>query len=221
LDIYIERGSKRAFAGALDWPGWCRSGKDEEAALGTLFAYSRRYSAAVRGVNPSFSVPGERSLRIVERLKGDATTDFGAPSIAPEADRRPVSATELGRLSLILEGVWKALDRAERAATGLELIKGPRGGGRNLDEIVGHVVGAEAAYVRRIAGAAPQYSDPLAAKRAVRDSAQEALTRAVEEGLPAAGPRGGKIWLPRYFVRRTAWHALDHAWEIEDRTPHG
>ena len=24
-------------------------------------------------------------------------------------------------------------------------------------------------------------------------------------------------WGPRYFVRRSAWHALDHAWEIEDR----
>jgi hypothetical protein len=45
----------------------------------------------------------------------------------------------------------------------------------------------------------------------------EALTAAVEHGVEERGPRGGKRWLPRYFVRRVAWHALDHAWEIEDR----
>jgi hypothetical protein len=26
-----------------------------------------------------------------------------------------------------------------------------------------------------------------------------------------------KTWSPRYYVRRAAWYALDHAWEIEDR----
>ncbi len=45
----------------------------------------------------------------------------------------------------------------------------------------------------------------------------EGFDRAVNEGLPEAGPRGGKIWLPRRFVHRAAWHVLDHAWEIEDR----
>ena len=34
---------------------------------------------------------------------------------------------------------------------------------------------------------------------------------------PKSGPRGGKIWSPRFFVRYVAWHTLDHAWEIEDR----
>jgi hypothetical protein len=24
-------------------------------------------------------------------------------------------------------------------------------------------------------------------------------------------------WTPRFAVRRSAWHALDHAWELEDR----
>jgi hypothetical protein len=37
------------------------------------------------------------------------------------------------------------------------------------------------------------------------------------EWPPERVPRSGKLWTPRYFVRRTAWHALDHAWEIEDR----
>jgi len=35
----------------------------------------------------------------------------------------------------------------------------------------------------------------------------------------AGEPAGEKKWLPRYGARRIAWHALDHAWEMQDRTP--
>jgi len=35
--------------------------------------------------------------------------------------------------------------------------------------------------------------------------------------IPHQGPRGGALWTPRYFVRRVAWHTVDHLWEIEDR----
>ena len=31
-------------------------------------------------------------------------------------------------------------------------------------------------------------------------------------------PLAGKKWPVRYAARRVAWHALDHAWEIEDRS---
>lgn len=103
-------------------------------------------------------------------------------------------------------------------ARGRKLTTGPRGGGRSLDKIVGHVVGAEAGYVRTIRGKAPEVDEGHARAMAhvVRGVALEALTRAVTEGLPERGPRGGKIWRPRYVGRRAAWHVLDHAWEIED-----
>ena len=39
------------------------------------------------------------------------------------------------------------------------------------------------------------------------------LLERASDGTP---PDGGK-WPPRYAARRIAWHALDHAWEIEDR----
>lgn len=38
------------------------------------------------------------------------------------------------------------------------------------------------------------------------------------QGEPPAPRRPRKLWNPRYAVRRSAWHALDHAWEIEDRS---
>jgi hypothetical protein len=31
--------------------------------------------------------------------------------------------------------------------------------------------------------------------------------------------RYGFDWTPLFAARRAAWHALDHAWELEDRLP--
>ena len=31
-------------------------------------------------------------------------------------------------------------------------------------------------------------------------------------------PAGRKGWPHRYAARRMAWHVLDHAWEMQDRT---
>jgi hypothetical protein len=79
-DVSIERGSKRVFAGANEWPGWCRSGRTEEAALETLLVYGPRYASALAQRKLGFVAPAVLDdLSIVERLEGDATTDFGAP----------------------------------------------------------------------------------------------------------------------------------------------
>jgi hypothetical protein len=221
VDVYLERGAKKVFAGAIEWPGWARSGRDDDAALEALVAYGARYAAVVKGMEQAFSPPSAPSrLQIVERLMGDATTDFGAPSIAPKADARSVDTDELARQQALLRSSWDAFDRAVEAAEGVELAKGPRGGGRDLAAIVSHVVGAEASYAGRL-GAPKRAKDDDAIGAAIHDvrrAALDAMTRGVAEGLPAAGPRGGKIWTVRYFVRRAAWHVLDHAWEIEDRS---
>ena len=214
----MESGAKRVFAGAVAWPGWSRSGKTEDLALEVLMAYAPRYAEVVKGSRPAFRLPTK--LRVVERLRGDATTDFGAPSQTPKADRRPVDAKELARLTKVLEAAWAAFDEAAEQARGKKLKTGPRGGGRSLAKIVGHVVAAEGGYVRTIRGKAPEVDERQARAMAdvVRGVSLEALKRAVTEGLPEKGPRGGKIWTPRYFVRRAAWHVLDHAWEIQDRS---
>jgi hypothetical protein len=52
---------------------------------------------------------------------------------------------------------------------------------------------------------------------ATRSAILQTLERAAQGAMPPAGPRGGQRWPARYFVRRAAWHVLDHAWEIEDR----
>ncbi|MEA2581402.1 MAG: hypothetical protein QOE83_2294 [Actinomycetota bacterium] len=221
MDVYLESGAKRVFAGAIAWPGWCRSARGEDEALASLTEYGARYAAALKhaDLRPVFVPPKKAStLRVVERLDGDGTTDFGAPSIAPAADDSPVEPSDLRKLRAIMEAAWAALDRAARAAAGVELKKGPRGGGRDLGGVLEHVMGAEVSYARKIAIRAPTPAGTSSSDPAHRAAVLDGLSRAVNEGVPASGPRGGVMWSPRYFIRRAAWHVLDHAWEIEDRS---
>lgn len=219
VEAYVEVGTKRAFAGGIRWPGWCRSGREAEAALEALIAYGPRYQRILEPAGIAFVPPAaDGALAVVERLEGDATTNFGAPSIAPAADARPVDGTELVRLRSILEASWAALDRAADDAAGLALRSGPRGGGRDLEGIYGHVVGAEASYVRKIGSRTPAMEDPDRVGAVIlRAAVVDAMQRAVTDGIPERGPRGGAMWSLRFFVRRAAWHVLDHTWEIEDR----
>jgi hypothetical protein len=217
IDAYLEIGKVRTFAGAIDWPGWSRSGRDEESALQALFDYAPRYQRALRTAQVEFPAPAHASAFVVdERLEGNSTTDFGAPAIAPKGDARPVDDAELGRFQAILAVCWQALDEAVQAAAGRELRKGPRGGGRELGEIVQHVHSAEEAYLKQL-GWQLSNEDPDQDKARFRQTVLDALAAAARGELPTRGPRGGARWTPRFFVRRTAWHALDHAWEIEDR----
>lgn len=220
VEVYLEIGKKRAFAGALDWPGWCRAGRDEAAALQALFEAGPRYARILHAAGIEFQTPAAVSdFAEVERLEGTSTTDFGAPDMTPSSDTQPVDETELQRLQSLLQAYWHGFDEAVRAATGKELRKGPRGGGRDLTGIVQHVMGAQAGYLARLAWKFKQGEgeDPDETFRRTRQAVLEALAAAVHGELPARGPRGGVLWTPRYFVRRSAWHVLDHLWEIEDR----
>ncbi len=210
-DTYVERGAKRVIAGAIEWPGWCRSARTEDAALEVLLAYGSRYAKALGRRKPGFVAPVKLSgLRVVERVKGNATTDFGAPAIAPDADDRPIDEDETARLAAIMKACWAALDREAAAAEGRVLRTGPRGGGRPLAKIVAHVADAELAYLSKL-GARPAEGDARAAVLAT-------FVSRARGDPPERTPRSGVLWSPRYFVRRAAWHVLDHAWEIEDRS---
>ncbi len=219
FDVYLEVGQKRVFAGALEWPGWCRGGRDEAGALGALADSAPRYAKLLATAGLDFAPPKAADMEVTERLGGNSTTEFGAPDIAPAADARPIDADELARFQALLRAYWGALDAAIGAATGRKLRSGPRGGGRDLASIMRHVGEAEAGYLGRVAWKReyPASDDPAADLARSHQSVLDALEAAVRDGLPERGPRGGAIWLPRYFVRRVGWHALDHAWEIEDR----
>jgi len=214
IRVVVETAAKRSFASAIDWPGWSRSGPTPEAALEALAAYTVRYQAVAAVVRlrlPAVTGPG--SFNVVEVTPGDATTDFGAPSKAATAELRPVTGKEADRIATLLEAAWSVFGEVVAAAPA-ELRKGPRGGGRDRDAIRAHVLGAERAYAAKVGVRVRQPApDDAAAIRDMR-GALLAVIRADRTGAPARD-RG---WAPRYCARRIAWHALDHAWEIQDRS---
>ncbi len=220
INVYLEVGQKRTMAGALDWPGWCRGGANEEAALQALLDYGPRYAEVLKGSELAFTPPTELvQFEVVQRLKGDSGTDYGVPAMAPKQDGLPTDAAEVERLSTILQQCWKTFDKVVHKATGKTLRKGPRGGGRELEAIMRHVMEADGGYIKQ-AGAQFKLEESDDLKRQISETRQAllaALAASARGELPQRGPRGGLRWPARYFARRVAWHELDHAWEIEDR----
>ena len=140
VEIYVEVGKVRTFAIVPEWPGWCRSGRDETSALQTLFDYGPRYALALNGSQFEFRAPSAASDLVVgERLPGNAATDFGTPALALPNDTRPVDPLELERMLTVLKACWRTFDAAVLAAQGKTLRKGPRGGGRDLVKMIEHV----------------------------------------------------------------------------------
>ncbi|GIF96487.1 hypothetical protein [Catellatospora citrea] len=207
--VYLELGSKRIFACALEWPGWCRSGRDAERALAALTSYAERYAVVAQQAKIPFE-PGD--VRVVERVRGGTTTDFGAPEQPASADFGPRDQETAQRQAALVRASWDVFADVV-AVTPAELRKGPRGGGRDRDKMVDHVIAAEASYARRIGvkHPAPAAGD-TAALAALRADILDVLA-SPSDGTPP--PRGG--WPPAYTARRIAWHVLDHAWEMQDR----
>lgn len=196
--VYLEVGKRWVFACAVDWPGWCRRAKGDSAAIDTLVEYAPRYRAVL---GPDFGL-GE--VRVVGRVDGNATTDFGAPAVIGPWDMEPLDEDELERQLGVLEAAWRTFD-AVVAAAPLELRKGPRGGGRDRDQVAEHVYAAERAYSGKAFGVPVPPRISWADQRA-------SITASMRDHLATGA------WPRRYALRRLAWHVLDHAWEIEDRS---
>lgn len=219
--IYLEQGPRRTFACAVDWPGWCRVARGDDAAVTTLAAYADRYAVVAGEAGVAFPFAGADAdavaaqLTVVEHVEGSGGTDFGAPLAVPELDGEPLDADTAERHADLVAAAWRVFD-AVVAGAPATLRKGPRGGGRDRDEIVVHVAEAERSYARSVGvHYTPTQFGQAGGQAAMRAELIEVL-RAARDGAPP----GGKGWPPRYAARRIAWHVLDHAWEIEDKSDH-
>lgn len=185
------------FGTALDWPGWCRCARGEELALECLLDYAERYHAVVgEGFDPG-------PIEVIGRSQGNPTTDFGAPNVEGPWDDEPLDPAERERLLGLVEATWTYFDQVVAGAPAA-LRKGPRGGGRDRDAIVDHVRDAERSYAAKVGC--------RIAPRTRWDDQRALLATALRaEGSISA-------WPARYAIRRCAWHVLDHAWEIEDKS---
>jgi hypothetical protein len=211
IRIYLETVPRRSFAVAIDWPGWSRAGKTPEAALEALLAYAPRYALVAAEAGLPFA-DIDLDADVVERIEGDGATEFGVPGRISAADREPVDTTEARRLGAVVRAAWTVFDRVMAAAPS-ELRKGPRGGGRDTPKVVEHVVLADHGYCRELGVRLPS---PEPTDRAAVSAMRERMLEVL--GHPSDGSPLAKRWTQRYAARRIAWHALDHAWEIEDRT---
>ena len=213
ITVVIEAGAKKTFARAIDWPGWSRAGKGEQLALAALADAAPRYAVVAEIAGEPFDTG---SFDVVDHVDGVAGTDFGIPYVITNAERRPVTEAEADRLGRLVEASWTTLDRVMATAPA-ELRKGPRGGGRDRDKMYGHVVEADWAYAREIG---LKLSQPDPTDRAGVEAHRQAVLAVLRE--PSDGePLAGRKWTARYAAGRIAWHALDHAWEMEDRSEPG
>ena len=211
--VYLEVGAKKAFACALDWPGWARPGRTQDAALRALADYADRYRPVAEAAGMRFPKSAGDTLEVVERLPGSTTTDFGAPDAKARADAESLTKASAERMARLVEASWTVFDRVV-ADTPAELRKGPRGGGRDRDKMVEHVLGAEVVYARKIGLKLPQ--PELGDAEAIGQVRAVILDLLRSARTPA--PDLDKGWPYRYAARRIAWHVLDHAWEMQDRS---
>jgi hypothetical protein len=217
--VMIEMGRKKpvAVASAFDWPGWDRSGKGEEDALRVLETYRARYApvAALAGLADEFARAGDPN--VVERIEGIGMTDFYGLSMKPSTpEQEQMSDAECERKIALLRACWTYFDDvASRVSP--ELRKGPRGGGRDRDRIVEHVNANEIGnFSRKVGVTAPEeaWQNP-AALRAYREEFAAKIRDA-----NARGPEA-RNWTVQFVIRHSAYHVMDHAWEMEDRDQSG
>ena len=190
IKVFLETGRKKTFAGAIDWPGWSRSGRDEDSALQALIYYGPRYAQVLQNWELEFHAPKDISeLKVIERQEGNATTDFGAPAILLESDKEAIDPMEFERFQNILQACWGAFDVAVERATGKELRKGPRGGGRDLEKILDHVLEADRGYLSRLAWKYKRNDGVNSSEELnlTREAILDALENAVRGNLPEKG----------------------------------
>jgi hypothetical protein len=212
----LESGpkGKKVVAVAPDWPGLERGAATEEAAIARLLAYVPRYAPVARraGMEAAFAPSSAVDVDVVERYPGTGSTDFWGISFAiSEIDQQAMSDEALERELTLMRAGWAFFDEA-RARVSAEMHKGPRGGGRDRDRIVRHTLFVEQDWAKKLGVLTPQEAlltdEGL---RAHRDAYCAAIRALHAQNQPA------RAWPLRYLIRHTAFHTLDHAWEMEDK----
>ena len=218
MRVILEAGPKRrVVAGAADWPGLDRWGTSESQALATLAAYIPRYARIAERAGLASAFKRDGKPEVAERVRGSSSTDWwGIAHVPSRSEAAVLAARSLERRLALLQACWDHFDDiAARAST--ELVRGPRGGGRERDDIVRHVYASERHNFWRKVG--------LRAEDGVALEPRElaAYRRRFLESIRAynADGRSARSWPIQFLIRRTAHHAADHAWEIEDRDPAG
>jgi len=215
MRVMLEIGprGKKVVAVAPDWPGLERGGKTGEAAIERLLSYLPRYArvASMAGMDAEFAaVP--TTIEVAEQYPGNGSTDFWGISFAfSDIDRQDMSSEELARQLTLMRACWALFDEV-RSRVSAEMQRGPRGGGRHRDRIVGHVVHTEQDWTKKLGFVHASWRDADEEGLAAHRDAYCAAIRALH-----AHGKMARTWPLRYLIRHTAYHTLDHTWEMEDK----
>lgn len=214
LRVMLEIGpkGKKVVAVAPEWPGLERGAKTDEAAIDRLQSYLPRYAPVAKLADMETSFAASNTVDVVEQYPGVGSTDFWGISFAfSSIDHQPMTNDELERELALLRACWTFFDDV-RARVSAELQKGPRGGGRDRDQIARHTLFSELDMAKKVKVLTPP--DEMltdAGLQAHRDAYCQAIRAFHVEGNMA------RTWPLRYLIRHTAYHTLDHAWEMEDK----
>ena len=213
----VERGTKgkRAVAFSLDWPGWSRGATSAEFAVETLESYRERYRpvADLAGMAREFDAAGP--LEIVEDRVGTGSTDFWGISFSPSStEQGPMGEEEFDRAIRLLRACWAFFDGVA-ARVSPEMRKGPRGGGRDRNRIIRHTIRTESEdFAKQVGLRIPEEAaltpDGLRQHRETYVAAMRAYNAGEVE-------RRMRSWTLPFLIRHSAFHTLDHAWEMEDK----
>lgn len=213
----IDRGpkGKRVVAVALDWPGWSRGAKTVDEALETLEAYRPRYRSVAQAAGMGQEFDNSGTLEVVEDKVGTGSVDFWGISFSPAAlETEPMDEATLERGLTLLRAAWAFFDDVA-ARVSAEMRKGPRGGGRERDHIIRHVMRVESEdFARQVGLQIPEGAAVPADARPAYREAYVAAMRAYNAGEVAKRMRS---WNLPFLIRHSAYHTLDHAWEMQDK----
>ncbi len=214
IRVMLEIGpkGKKVVAVAPDWPGLERGAKTGEAAIERLLSYVPRYAAVTQLAGMESALEDSSGVEVVEQYPGTGSTDFWGISFAfSSIDRQAMSGKEMERELALMRACWAFFDDV-RSRVSAEMRRGPRGGGRDRDRIVRHVVANELDWAKGF-GVLTPLDEVLIEERL------KAHREAYCDGIRALHSRGemARKWPLRYLIRHTAYHTLDHAWEMEDK----
>ena len=213
----IERGpkGKKAVAYALDWPGWSRGARTAEEALATLEAYRPRYRPIAEGAGLAAELDAAGPLEIVEEVTGTGSTDFWGISFFPSSSEQgPLAEAELERRIELLRACWAFFDGVA-ARVSEEMLKGPRGGGRDRTRIVRHTIRTESEdFAKQVGLRIPE--EAALSREGLRQHRASYLA-AIRDYNAGKIERRMRSWTLPFLIRHSAFHTLDHAWEMEDK----
>lgn len=218
IRVAVEAGKKgkKSAAFALDWPGWNRGGSSNEVAYANWAGYRHRYRPIAERAGLAAEFDAQPDSEIVVTYEGTGSTDFWGISFAASPfDIGPLPADVMERRLRLLWACWEFFDEvASRVSSDLK--KGPRGGGRDRDAIINHTLGVERTTFAPSVGI--EYPEGVILEPSVRRQYREDFADALRQ-YNAAGKQAGKNKKSEvsFLLRHTAYHTMDHAWEMEDK----